>query len=389
MKMTAYKPKRSKKTIAIVVLLLAGVIIGIIYMTRGKPAPSNGATPGQAATTQPANGTTIEVKKPPVPPVTDPDKPAVGPAGMTRGLAAQIGPSPITTTPVSAQQAQTELDEGLQLYAMNKDLLKARTLVNRAYISGHLAEPQAITARKALADLADRTVLKPDPYVNPKDPYMVSYTFRYGDMLGSRWRNGKLGVIARLGLNVPIEDILMRVNGLSSGTQFKADKSYKMIKGPFHMVVYKNRRAADIFLQDLFVRRIPICVGAAETPTPEGYFRIVRDGRTKHSAYNAPVESGMGGGTLMPGQPGYPLDQLGHNIKIEGISELGTNILASQSYAIHGTNDPTSIGQAKSRGCIRLGEKDIQFVWGALRSYGDPNDPRVTWTRWSTITIRP
>jgi L,D-transpeptidase ErfK/SrfK len=33
---------------------------------------------------------------------------------------------------------------------------------------------------------------------------------------------------------------------------------------------------------------------------------------------------------------------------------------------IHGTNDPASIGQAASRGCIHLGDDDIAEVFGLL-----------------------
>ena len=34
--------------------------------------------------------------------------------------------------------------------------------------------------------------------------------------------------------------------------------------------------------------------------------------------------------------------------------------LSKEHYGIHGTNDPTSIGKAVSRGCIRLYNKDVE-----------------------------
>ena len=34
--------------------------------------------------------------------------------------------------------------------------------------------------------------------------------------------------------------------------------------------------------------------------------------------------------------------------------------LSKQSYGIHGTNDPSSIGKAVSRGCIRMQNKDVE-----------------------------
>ncbi len=345
---------------------------------------------GSVAT--PAKIAARQAKKPPTKPVKiarQASGAVVGPAGMTEALARQIGPSPITVRKIPKAQALRNFERGLELFAANKDLLQARALLNSAYISGTLAQTQAGRARKTLENIAERTVLAADPYVNPKDPYMMSYTFAPGDMLNSRWRSGKLlraGVIAKCDLNVPA-DILLRVNGLASARAFRAGRSYKLLKGPFHLMVYKDKFAADIYLQDLFVRRIPICIGEPETPTPVGYFRLASGGKTINSPYNAPAEAGGASHTLLPGQDGYPLDRQGHNMKIEGIAQLGTNILVSQSYAIHGTNEPDSIGTAASRGCLRAGDQNIRMLFGILQTYANPNNPRVTWKRWSTVTV--
>ena len=37
---------------------------------------------------------------------------------------------------------------------------------------------------------------------------------------------------------------------------------------------------------------------------------------------------------------------------------------------IHGTIDPDSIGQAVSRGCIHLGDRDIEEVFATARRWG-------------------
>ena len=37
-----------------------------------------------------------------------------------------------------------------------------------------------------------------------------------------------------------------------------------------------------------------------------------------------------------------------------------------ESYGIHGTNNPSSIGRARSRGCIRLLNRDIERLYGML-----------------------
>jgi hypothetical protein len=324
--------------------------------------------------------------------VANPTAPAPGPEGMTRGLAEQIGPSPITTPTVDAAQARQAYRQGVKLYQANEQLLQARTLLNQAYRSGQLEPAQADRARQLLEDLAQRTVLKRDSYVNPKDPYTLSHTFAAGEKLLSDRKGGKVvkeGIIARLDLNVPA-GVIVWVNGLNSSTEFRANRSYKMLKGPFHLVVDRSERAADLYLQDLFVKRMPVCVGAAETPTPLGYFRVVAwSGKTGNSTYYPPAATNRPNTPIYPGQAGYPLGPKGLNIKIEGIPQLGTTIRASQSYALHGTNEPASLGEAKSRGCLRFSDEDTQLIYDSLIDYGDPDDPRVTWSHWSTVTIRP
>lgn len=403
MRMEGYKPRRKKRNrIVVIVLLLVCAFAAWKAIQRFRDGADSSSRDNSSAegTTPPAqkeqspvfpSGTSSEnVKKAKMSP-QQAAAPAPGVKGMTKGLAECIGPSPITVARVSRDQALADLREGLKLYAQNADLLEARTRLNRAYLSDRLAEAQAIQARKALEDLAGRTVLKRDTYVNPKDPYVVSYTFHAGDYLHSRRKGGKIttpGVIARNDLNVPA-GIIVWGNGLRSPTEFRAGVSYKLLKGPFHMVVCKSRRVADLYLRDLFVRRIPICIGAPETPTPEGVFRIANGGKTRNSPYYPPAETGRVNVAIYPGQPDYPLGPGGRNMKIEGIRQLGTNVPASQSYAIHGTNDPSSIGLALSRGCLRLRNDDMQFVYGAFQDYAAPDDPHATWRRWSTITIRP
>ncbi len=403
MKMYTEKQKTSNAPAVIIVLLIiAGVFVWWYYWPeKAQPidsptnatnttADTNDDKPDGTKTTgktgSKTGGRTIKPRDP------NAQKPAPGPKGMTRALAAGIGPSPITTPPVSRKVTEAAYTQGKALHEKNIDLLKARKLLNQAYNSGHLSDVAAAYARGALTDLAARTVLKPDPYVNPKDPYMVSHKWRAGELLTSKRRGGRIvtpGIIARYDLNTPWR-IVPIVNGLASATQFRAGRNYKLLKGPFHMVVYKSKFAADIYLQDLFVKRIPVCIGTPETPTPEGYFRVVFwIGKTPNSTYYPPAETGRANTPIYPTEPGYPLGPNGYNIKIEGIGQLGTNISASQSYAIHGTNDPSSIGQARSRGCLRLDAKDMKFVYAALMDYADPNDPKATWTRWSTITIKP
>lgn len=402
MRMESYSTRSSNRGW----LILAGVIViaGLVYAlflrggrnqadpeaTPAAQAQQNAPKPQQASSGQndPQNSAGQDAPQDNDPPA-EPDYAFNRIDGMTPELAAGIGPSPITVTPISDADAQQAFRQGVEAYQQDK-LLDARTLLNRAYTYGKLPPAQAQRARELLTDLANRTILRADPYVNPKDPYLESYTFEMGDRLGSIRRDGKivrLGIVAKLDLNTPY-DIIVMANGLQKDTQFKAGRAYKMIRGPFHLVVDLSEFAADLYVQDLFLRRMPVCIGALETPTPTGYFRIPMGGKTPMSAYNAPVESGLPNVSILPGEPDYPLGPRGLNIKLEGIRQLGTGITVNQSYAIHGTNEPASIGTAASRGCVRMRAEDIHLVYVTLMDYADPTNPQVNWNRYSTVRIK-
>jgi len=77
--------------------------------------------------------------------------------------------------------------------------------------------------------------------------------------------------------------------------------------------------------------RFPIGIGKPETPTPHGRFKII-DKR------------------LNPGG-------------IYGTRWLGISL---DNYGIHGTNDPSSIHQALSHGCIRLYNRDIETLFSII-----------------------
>ena len=71
-----------------------------------------------------------------------------------------------------------------------------------------------------------------------------------------------------------------------------------------------------------------------------------------HSRGQAPIE---------PSDPKNPLGKFW--IALAGVMGKAEG---QQSYGIHGTIDPDSIGQAVSRGCIHLGDQDVQEVFALL-----------------------
>jgi L,D-transpeptidase ErfK/SrfK len=93
------------------------------------------------------------------------------------------------------------------------------------------------------------------------------------------------------------------------------------------------------------IATFPVAVGASESPSPTGEFRIVS--RVSNPTYYHP------GKVIAPGKDN-PL-----GTRWVGLSQSG--------YGIHGTNAPRSVGHAASHGCIRLRNRDMERLFTLLR----------------------
>jgi lipoprotein-anchoring transpeptidase ErfK/SrfK len=103
------------------------------------------------------------------------------------------------------------------------------------------------------------------------------------------------------------------------------------------LVVIENEKVVSVF---------QVAVGAASTPSPIGTFTIVN--RIPNPTYYRP------GKVVGPGAAN-PL-----GTRWIGLSEKG--------YGIHGTDSPRSIGYAKSHGCIRLRNADVERLFERVRA---------------------
>jgi lipoprotein-anchoring transpeptidase ErfK/SrfK len=111
------------------------------------------------------------------------------------------------------------------------------------------------------------------------------------------------------------------------------------------VIVSLPNRTLSLVENGQVMRVFPVAVGAPETPTPIGTFTIVN--RIPHPTYYRP------GKVIAPG-PSNPL----------GTRWLGLDM---KGYGIHGTDDPRSIGHARSHGCIRLNNRDVEQLFDLLR----------------------
>lgn len=94
---------------------------------------------------------------------------------------------------------------------------------------------------------------------------------------------------------------------------------------PYKIDVSITERRLNLFLNNVIIKQYPIAVGRILHETPIGNFIIIN---------KAP-------------NPGGPYGTMWMS-------------LSKQHYGIHGTNDPSSIGQAVSRGCIRMLNHDVE-----------------------------
>jgi lipoprotein-anchoring transpeptidase ErfK/SrfK len=111
------------------------------------------------------------------------------------------------------------------------------------------------------------------------------------------------------------------------------------------VVVDLSQRRLTLFEDGVRVLRAPAAVGAPSTPTPRGNF-IVRE-RIRIT------DSGGAEGAAA--------------IALSAYSEKLIYWPQGGPIAIHGTNDPSSIGKAVSHGCVRLGAADLRRLFAKVQ----------------------
>jgi lipoprotein-anchoring transpeptidase ErfK/SrfK len=135
--------------------------------------------------------------------------------------------------------------------------------------------------------------------------------------------------------------ILILTNSLAAQTA-KADSAGR---APRTVLISIRDRKLAVLENGAVLADFEVSVGAEESPSPTGEFKIVS--RVVHPTY-------YHAGTVIPPGKGNPV-----GTRWVGLNEKG--------YGIHGTNAPRSIGKAASHGCIRLRNRDMEKLFGMLR----------------------
>lgn len=136
--------------------------------------------------------------------------------------------------------------------------------------------------------------------------------------------------------------LLANINGIRDVRDLQPGRQLKVVKGPFNACVCLSKYHLVLYLGSRYAGRFPIGIGS-DGPTTDGEFSVQRK-LTNPIYYGRPV--------IDKDDPSNPLG--------EYALDLGGSVL------IHGTNNPAAIGRTEDRGCIRLGERDIQDVFNIL-----------------------
>ena len=122
-------------------------------------------------------------------------------------------------------------------------------------------------------------------------------------------------------------------------------RQMKSRAGHKRVIVSIRDRKLALLDEGRVVKTYSIAVGADESPSPTGEFKIVS--KVTDPTYYRP------GVVITPG-PDNPL----------GNRWLG---LDKAHLGIHGTNEPQSIGRAASHGCIRMAKPDVEELFSLAR----------------------
>lgn len=140
--------------------------------------------------------------------------------------------------------------------------------------------------------------------------------------------------------------------GISGGREgYISARSVRLEEVHTRVLVDLSRRRLTLYEDGAPVLRAAAAVGASSTPTPRGSF-IVRE------RIRITDTSGAYGAAA---------------IALSGFSEKLIYWPEGGPIAIHGTNDPGSIGRAASHGCVRLGAADLKKLFERVQ-VGTPVD---------------
>ena len=323
--MARRRRSRRRRPFLSILIVLVAVVVGLWWVFSDRQSPTD-ADATVAVTSQPALTT---------------DRPEVAPKNHPRPGIPERGASPRTDAPArpkmsDADRVESLIKAGDQALAGN-DLITARMRFSDAIVQGAV-EPELSRLHAELTRIGNETVFSPRMFEN--DPFVTRYTIKPGDALARIAKGYKVSA-----------DLLAAVNNIANKNHIRAGQVVKVINGPFHAVVTKESLSLDVYLGNTFVKHFKVGLGADDS-TPTGEWRVGT--KLRDPTYYPP----RGGNIIAADDPENPLGE--HWIGLLGV---GGEAAGQERYGIHGTIEPESIGQAKSLGCIRMYNEDVELLY--------------------------
>jgi len=239
---------------------------------------------------------------------------------VTPAVAADPDP---TIQPASASTIETIAGDDRGSRSDPANILAEHKELSRIY----WREPQRRAEIQSRLDETARLI-----FFSPQPHFVEPHIIQPGDRLEA--------VAARHKLSW---EYLSRLNNVDP-KRIQAGRRLKLVRGPFAAVVDLADFSLTVHLQGYYVKRYPVGIGK-DGSTPLGTFPVLN--KVVNPQYTDPD------GKVIDGDD--PANPLG-----ERWIDLGN------SYGIHGTIEPDSVGRAASRGCIRLHDADIIEVYDFL-----------------------
>jgi lipoprotein-anchoring transpeptidase ErfK/SrfK len=306
----------------------------------GRSVSANNNQRSSAATNQQRTSQTVA----PLPRTRAPK-----PRAAKTQVATSYVPSKITRVQKqTAPQVAQRINQGQSLLSQGKHV-EGRKLLSQILTGAgqSLAPFDAHQIRKVLMGINNELVFS--PRVQSGDPLVASYKIKPGDYYSRVAPRHKLEW-----------RLLERINKIPAN-RLGVGRTIKIINGPFHAVVDKSDFRMDIFLPDtdgswIYITSFNVGLGENNS-TPEGQWIIKPRSKTVNPQWSNPRT----GQFFRADDPRNPIGE--YWLGLEGTDGV-TSI--AKSYGIHGTIDPDSIGKQKSLGCVRMGDKQIEFIYQLL-----------------------
>ena len=255
--------------------------------------------------------------------------------------AQKVKPEP-AAAPAKSGKAEKLLDEG-RAALKRQDYITAREKISRAMALG-LPRQKAKPAESLINQVSDFWLFSRRLF--PNDPHCRRYRVASGDLLVNIGKK----------FDVPYQ-ILMRINGIKKPSSLRAGQNIKVVQGPFHAVVDRERFMMYVYLGDVLVRVYPVSTGKPGRETPAGRWLVEVGKKQINPAWTDPDT----GKQFYPDDKENPLGE-----RWIGLKGLDGNAKGRTGFGIHGTIEPEKIGTAASRGCVRLLNKDVEELYDML-----------------------